>query len=94
LLSSDDHIHHKLIGTFLWSASIISDIKIVTVLILEHACLSHTSQYTPTVDEAVDQAYSRYCASNIHNDLTTHFSAHAKGYSIPQITEFILKHHL
>jgi hypothetical protein len=27
LISGDDHIHHKLIGTFLLSASAISDIK-------------------------------------------------------------------
>jgi hypothetical protein len=55
--------------------------KIVTILILEHACLSYTSQSKPTIDEALLQAYSRYCVSNIHINLTKQFSAHPKEYS-------------
>jgi hypothetical protein len=94
LISSDDHIHHKLIGTFLPSAFIISDLKIVTILILDNTCLSYTSQSQPTRDKAFDQAYSRYCASNIHVDLTKQFCASPKEYSILQFVEFILKHRL
>jgi len=78
-VSGDDHIHHKLI---------------VVVLILEYACLSYASQSKPTRDEALDQAYSQYCASAIHSALPEQFSASTKEYSIPQFTEFILTHHL
>ena len=95
LISSNDCIHHKLIDTFLLFASVqFLTSKIVIILILEHACLSHTSQSKPTRDEALDQAYSQYCASNIHINLTKHFCASLKEYSIIQFTEFILKHHL
>ena len=68
--------------------------KIVTILILEHACLSYASQSEPSRDEALDRAYSQYCASGVHVDLTKQFSAHAREYSIAQFTEFILEHHL
>jgi len=69
-------------------------LKIVTILILENACLSYTSQSKPTRDQALDQAYSQYCASNIHIDLTKQFGASPTEYSILQFVEFILKHHL
>ena len=68
--------------------------KTVIILILEHACLSNTSQSRPTTDEALDWAYSQCCASNIYIDLTKQFSASHKEYSIIQFTEFILKHRL
>ena len=95
LISSDDHIHHKLIGTFpsLLFASVISDIKIVIILILEHACLSYASQ-SLIRNEALDRAYSQCCASDILLDLTKQLGASSKEYSIIQFTEFILKHHL
>jgi hypothetical protein len=64
------------------------------VLILEHACLFFASQSKPTKDEALDEAYSRYCASGVHNELMEQFSAPPEEYSIPQFTEFILKHRL
>jgi hypothetical protein len=64
------------------------------ILILEHACLSFASQPKSTNDEALDRAYSRYCASGIHNELTTQFSETPKEYSILQFTEFILKNRL
>jgi hypothetical protein len=64
------------------------------ILILENACLSYTSQSKPTRDEALDQAYSQYCAAKIHDDLTKQFCAPPKEYSIHQFMEFILKHHL
>jgi hypothetical protein len=95
LISSDDHIHHKLIGMYFSCLPLqFLTSKIVTILILENACLSYTSQSRPTRDEALDQAYSQYCASDIHIDLAMQFSASPKEYSIPQFTEFILKHRL
>jgi hypothetical protein len=66
----------------------------VIILILENACLSYTLWTKPTINEALDQAYSRYCASNIHLDLIKEFCASPKEYSIPQFMEFILKHRL
>jgi len=68
--------------------------KLAMVLILEHACLSFASQSKPTKDEALDEAYSRYCASSVHNELTKQFSAPPEEYSIPQFTEFIHKYRL
>ena len=64
------------------------------ILILEHACLSYASQSKPTRDEALDQAYSQYCDSGVHNEITKQFFLHPKEYSISQFTEFTLKHHL
>jgi hypothetical protein len=68
--------------------------EVVILLILEHACLSYASQSIPSSDEALVQAYSRYCASGVHNEVTTQFNAPPQGYSIHQFTEFILKHRL
>jgi hypothetical protein len=78
--------------SLLFLTSIIS--SIVVILILEHACLSYVSQSKPTILKALDQAYSQYCASNIHIELTKQFAASYKEYSILQFTEFILNHHL
>jgi hypothetical protein len=66
----------------------------VLVLILEHACLRFASQSKPTKDEALDEAYSRYCTSGAHNELMKQFSASPEEYSISQFTEFILEHRL
>src|SRR6266850_2504383 len=78
----------------LFFAFAISDIQIAIILILEHVCLSYGSQSKPTRDEVLDQAYSRYCASDIRNEVTEKFSAPPDKYSILQYTEFILKHRL
>jgi hypothetical protein len=67
---------------------------IVIILILENACLSYASQSKPTRDEVLDQAYSQYCAANIHNELIKEFCAPPKKYSIFQFIKFILKHRL
>jgi hypothetical protein len=93
-ISSDDHIHHRLIGTFLLSASAISDIEIVTILILECACTSYASQTQPTRTEALDRAYFRYVASEFHNQLTKQFAGPPEQYSVLQFMEFISKHRL
>jgi hypothetical protein len=93
-ISGDDHIHHKIIGIFLLSPSAISNTKIVTILILESACVSHASQSKPTAEQALNQAYSRYCASSTHNEVTQQFSATPNNYSVLQLTDFILRYRL
>jgi len=64
------------------------------ILVLENACLSYVSQSKPTRDVALDQAYSQYCASSVHNEVTRQFSLRPEAYSDHQFTEFILKHRL
>jgi hypothetical protein len=93
-MSLHDNTHHKLIGIFMPSVSAISNMHLVILLILEHACLSYASQSKPTRDEALNQAYSQYRASGVHNAIIKHFSAPPKQYSISQFMEFILEHHL
>jgi hypothetical protein len=66
----------------------------VTILILQHACLFHASSSKPTVNEALDYAYSQYQASNTHNTAIRKFVAPSEKYSVLQITEFILNHQL
>ena len=68
-------------------------LQIGIILILEHACISYSSQLKPTRDEALVQAYSQYCASGVY-DKIKQFFASPKEYSILQFTEFILNHHL
>jgi hypothetical protein len=68
--------------------------KIGIILILEYAGLSYALQSKLTRDKALDQAYSRYCTSDIHIEVTKQFSALPKEYSTLQFTEFILKHRL
>jgi len=72
----DDNMPHKLIAI---------------ILILEHACLSYASQSRPTRIEALDQAYSRYCASDVHNVARMRFLESPKKYSIPELTAFVLE---
>ena len=64
-----------MIGTFPLSASAISNIQIVSILILEHASLSYASSLRPDLDEALDRAYSQYRASNTHDAVIEKFSA-------------------
>jgi hypothetical protein len=64
------------------------------ILILENACLYHASQPKPTSHKALDQAYSQYCASGVHSEVTKQFFASPANYSIFQFTEFLLMHRL
>jgi hypothetical protein len=66
----------------------------VIILILEHACFLYASQSKPTRDEALNQAYSQYCVSEVLSAVTKEFFEPAIEYSIYQFTEFILKHRL
>ena len=93
-ISGDDHIHYRLIGTSLLPASAISNVKIVTILILECACTSYASQSQPTRIEALDRAYFRYIASGVHDQLTKQFYGPPEQYSARQFMEFISEHRL
>jgi len=67
---------------------------IVTILILECAWHFYASLSKPTINEALDKAYSQYQASNTYDATIRQFSAPPKEYSILNYTEFILNHHL
>jgi hypothetical protein len=66
----------------------------VAILILEYASVVYASQSQPTRNKALNQAYAQYSASDIYNELMKHFSAPPVEYSLLQLTEFILQHHL
>jgi hypothetical protein len=76
------------------SAFVIADIieKIATILILEHASLHFASPFTPTKDEALNQAYTQYCASDIRFEVRKQFSVLPMEYS--KVTQFILDRRL
>jgi hypothetical protein len=52
-------------------------------------CISHKPK--PTGDQALDQAYSHYCVSDIHKKVIEQFSAPPEEYSVLQFIEFILR---
>jgi hypothetical protein len=66
----------------------------VTILILEHACLFHASSSKPTVNDALDKAYSQYQASETHDAVVIHFVPPSKKYSVLQFADFILNYRL
>ena len=66
----------------------------MTILILEHACLFYASSSKPTVNEALDKAYSQYQASSTHDTVIRQFLTPFDKYSILQFVEFILDHRL
>ena len=68
--------------------------EIVTVLILDHAALLYASPSPPTLDDALDQAYSQYGSSDTHNAAKEQFSLSPKEYSILEFTEFVLSHRI
>ena len=68
--------------------------KIVTVLILDHATLLYASPSRPTLDDALDQAYSKYESSDTHHAAKEQFSLPPKRYSILQFTEFVFSHRI
>jgi hypothetical protein len=61
---------------------------------MEHAYLFYASFSKPTIEEALDKAYSQYQASGIHNAVIRQFIAPFKEYSIQQFIKFILDSHL
>ena len=65
-----------------------------TVLILDYASLFHASTSRPTLEDALDQAFSQFESSHTHNTVKEQFSLPAKQYSISQFTEFVLSHRL
>ena len=68
--------------------------EIVTVLILDHAALLYASPSRPTLDDALDQAYSQYESSDTHNAAKEQFLLSPKQYSVFQFTEFVLSHRI
>jgi len=78
LSRSSDNIHHTII---------------VTILILEHACLFHASSSKPSPKEALDRAYARFIDSNTYSALIEQFPAY-QDYTTSQLVGFILNHRL
>jgi len=76
---SNDDTHHTMI---------------VTILILDYACISFASPSKPTLEKALVKACSQYMASHTHDEVTKQFIASSRGYSISRFTEFILRHRL
>jgi len=76
---SNDNTHHTMI---------------VTILILDHASLSHASSSIPTLEIALNKACFQYTSSHIHDKITNQFAAPPGEYSISQFNEFILQHRL
>jgi len=66
----------------------------VTILILDRAAIIYASSSRPTLDDALDQACSQYESSDTHNAVKEQFLLPPEQYSILQITEFVLSHHL
>jgi hypothetical protein len=64
----------------------------VAILILNHTSLDRASDSRPTLDEALDRAYSRYLSSNTLSLIELVFSASPEEYSVAQFTGFILIH--
>ena len=94
-ISSDD-THHTMIGTFLSYAYhlYLLTSKSVAILILDRASFFYASPSRPTLEHALDQAYSQYQSSDIHNAVKEQFLLPPKQYSILQFTEFVLTHRL
>ena len=66
----------------------------MAILILDHTCLFHASSSRPSVDEALDRAYSQYQASKTYDAVIRQFDAPFNKYSVLHFTEFILNHRL
>ena len=64
------------------------------ILILDCASLFYASRSRPTLEEALDQAYSQYKSSDTHNAVKEQFSLPIQEYSISQLEEFVLSHRL
>ena len=69
-------------------------LQIASILILHHASILYASTSRPSLEDALDQAYSLYKSSNTHNVLKEQFSLRPEQYSILQFTEFVLSHPL
>jgi hypothetical protein len=68
--------------------------EIVTILILDYACLSYASSSRPTLKKALNKACSQYIASCTHNEVIRQFTTHPQEYPILDFTEFVLQHRL
>ena len=68
--------------------------KIATILILEYATIHFASPSCPTRQEALNEAFSLFSRSDIHNEVNQLFELPPQLYSTRQFTEFILKRRL
>ena len=70
--------------------------KPVTILILDHACISYAALSPPlaTLEEALHKACTQYDNSHSHDAVIKHITVSARQYSISQLTKFILRHRL
>jgi len=87
--------HHTMIGIFLpFTVSLyLLTLNIVSILILEYASRLFASSSRPTLEQAFDEAHSRYLlSSNIHNAVTKFFTT--PSYNPQQFTEFVLENRL
>jgi L-asparagine transporter-like permease len=91
---SSNHTPYAMIGISLLCVSAISNISTVTILILDHACISYASLSQPTLKEALHKACSQYNNSHSHDAVTKQFTVTSRQYSISQFTEFILRYRL
>jgi len=73
------------------SSDDIYHIIIVTILVLERACLFYASSSRPPYTKALDMACSRYTTSDTHNALMVQFPS-CRTYSISKISDFILNY--
>ena len=69
-------------------------LQIASILILDRASLFYAPASRPSLENALDQAYSLYESSGIHNVVKEQFSLRPEQYSILKFTEFVLSHRL
>ena len=95
-LMSSNHTPYAMIGiSYLCFVSLkFLNFKTVTILILDHACISYASLSQPSLKEALNNACSQYNNSHSHDAVTKQFTVTPRQYSISQFTEFILRHRL
>ena len=95
LCLSSDNMHLSMIGTFpLYVSGSFLTSKIVALLILDRSSLLYASPSSPTLEDALDQAYSQYKTSGAYTAAKEQFFLPPEQYSISQFTEFVLSHRL
>jgi hypothetical protein len=61
---------------------------------LEYATILFASPSSPTREEVLDEAFSRFISSGTHNVVHQEFVLSPIPYSAPQFAEFVLNHRL
>jgi hypothetical protein len=91
-IPSDD-LCQATIGTSPHSASAISNIEIVALLIVDCASLLYASASRPPYKEALEFACLRYHYSDTQNAIRARFPSPGE-YSVSEITDFVLANRL